>query len=73
MTKKHTTVTVDEALLEQAKALNVNVSAASEKGLRAEVKHLEEARIRKIYQDACKEIDHRFKETGDFSDDMRLF
>ena len=72
MAKNTTTVTIDEALLEQARKLDINISAAAEKGVQAEVKSIEDERIRRDFHEAGKEIRQRLQETGLFSDGMRL-
>lgn len=73
MTKRTTTVTINEDLLERAKELNINISGASEKGLEAEVRSIERERLKKLYREAAKEIDKVIQEDGLFSDGVRMF
>ncbi|KEQ17957.1 type II toxin-antitoxin system CcdA family antitoxin [Endozoicomonas numazuensis] len=73
MAKSTTTVTIDEALLQQARNMNINISAAAEHGLRAEVKSLEEEKLKKLYRKAAKELDEHAEKHGLFSEGMRLF
>lgn len=73
MAKNTTTVTIDSDLLEQARNLNINISSAAEKGVKAEVRSLEEERLRKLYREAGAEMDRRIEEIGVFSDGVRVF
>ena len=73
MTKSTTTVTIDEALLKQAREMKINVSNAAEKGLEAEIRSLEKERLKRLYDAAGKEMKARMDEIGLFSDDTRMF
>ncbi|WOG27905.1 type II toxin-antitoxin system CcdA family antitoxin [Endozoicomonas sp. 8E] len=73
MSKSKTTVTIDDELLEQARELKINISSAAEQGVMAEVKSLEEERLKKLYKEAMEEIEQVIKEDGLFSDGMRTF
>ena len=73
MAKNTTTVTIDEALLQKARELNINISSASEKGVEAEVRSIERERLKKVHREAAKEIDQVIQEDGLFSDGLRVF
>ncbi|WP_257274846.1 MULTISPECIES: type II toxin-antitoxin system CcdA family antitoxin [unclassified Endozoicomonas] len=73
MSKSKTTVTIDDELLEQARELNINISSAAEQGVKAEVRSLEEERLKKLYKEAAEELDQFVEKHGLFSDGMRLF
>ena len=73
MNKSTTTVTIDKELLEQARALSINISSAAEQGVKAEVRSLEEERLKKLYEEAAEELDAFADKHGLFSDGMRLF
>lgn len=73
MAKNTTTVTIDEDLLKQARHLNINISSAAERGVMAEVRSLEQERVKKLYREAGVEIERRIEEVGLFSDGMRTF
>lgn len=73
MSKSKTTVTIDDELLDQARELNINISSAAEQGVKAEVRSLEEERLKKLYREAMEEIEQVIKEDGLFSEGMRTF
>ena len=73
MSKNTITVTIDADLLQKARDLNINISAASEKGVEAEVRRIEQERLKEVYREAAKEIGQVIKEDGLFSDGLRLF
>lgn len=73
MSKSKTTVTIDDELLDQARELNINISSAAEQGVKAEVRSLEEERLKKLYKEAAEELDQFVEKHGLFSDGMRLF
>ncbi|WP_422135106.1 type II toxin-antitoxin system CcdA family antitoxin [Endozoicomonas sp. ALD040] len=73
MSKSKTTVTIDDEVLEKARELNINISSAAEQGVKAEVRSLEEERLKKLYKEAMEEIEQVIKEDGLFSDGMRTF
>ncbi|WP_252178995.1 type II toxin-antitoxin system CcdA family antitoxin [Endozoicomonas sp. 4G] len=57
MSKSKITVTIDDELLRRARELNINISSAAEQGIKAEVRRLEEGRLKKIYDEAGREIE----------------
>lgn len=72
-TKKPTNVTVNSDLLKQAKALDINLSAALEQKLVELVRQKQSAAWLAENQAAINEYNRYVEEHGSFADDLRSF
>jgi antitoxin CcdA len=73
MARKPVNVSLDAALLAEAKALNLNLSRALEEGLRARVKAEQARRWREENAEAIRLSNDELDRNGLWSDGLRLF
>ncbi|HPX25312.1 MAG TPA: type II toxin-antitoxin system CcdA family antitoxin [Treponemataceae bacterium] len=71
--KKPANLTVNSDLLNQAKALKMNISAVLESALIESIKKAKQEEWTRENESAMKEYNERIKEYGLFSDEMRTF
>jgi antitoxin CcdA len=71
--KRPANLSIDAELLEEAKALGVNLSRVLEEGLRERVAQARAARWREENADAIAEYNQRVAKKGVFSDRLRRF
>ncbi|OIP99216.1 MAG: acetoacetyl-CoA synthase [Zetaproteobacteria bacterium CG2_30_46_52] len=71
--KKATNLSLNSDLLEQAKALKINLSATLEKSLAEEVRKQKAQAWLAENKQAIEEYNKRIEESGLFSDGLRLF
>lgn len=71
--KRPTNLTIDAELLDEAKALGVNLSSVLEQGLRERVAQARRERWLAENADAIAEHNERVAERGVFSDRLRRF
>jgi antitoxin CcdA len=71
--KKATNVTVNSDLIQQAKALNINMSAALEQKLIELIKQERAADWLKANQTAIAHYNQQVEEQGVFADELRSF
>jgi antitoxin CcdA len=71
--KRAVNLRIDSKMLDEAKALNVNLSATLEQALAATLKAQREARWLEENKDAIEAYNDYFGKHGCFSDGMRAF
>jgi antitoxin CcdA len=71
--KKPTNVSINRDLLEQAKALQINLSATLEEALTEAVRQKQQALWKQENREAINAYNQMVEENGTFSDDLRGF
>lgn len=71
--KKPTNVSINRELLEQAKALQINLSATLEEALAEAVRKKQQALWKQENCEAINAYNQMVEENGTFSDDLRSF
>ena len=71
--KKPTNVSINRDLLEQAKALQINLSATLEEALTEAVRQKQQALWKQENREAINAYNQMVEENGTFSDDLRSF
>lgn len=71
--KKPTNVSINRDLLEQAKALKINLSATLEEALAEAVREKQQALWKLENREAISAYNQMVEENGTFSDDLRSF
>lgn len=71
--KKATNVSVNAALLQQAKAFNINLSSTLEQALIAKLKQLQAAAWQVENKTAINAYNQHVEQNGVFGDDVRFF
>ena len=71
--KKATNVSVNAALLQQAKAFNINLSSTLEQALIAKLKQLQADNWQVENKMAINAYNHHIEQNGVFGDDVRAF
>jgi antitoxin CcdA len=73
ISKRATNLTLSERLIEEARALDVNLSRAAEDGIARAVKQAQDARWIKDNREAMVDYDRFVEENGLVLGDLRLF
>ncbi len=71
--KKPTNVSINSDLLEKARSLNINLSAALEEALTQQVRAEQQAQWKKENSKAIDAYNRFVEESGVFSDELRKF
>ena len=71
--KKATNLSVDEELLKEAKALDINLSQTLEEALRKLIRHRQAESWKAKNRDAIESYDEHIDKHGVFSDKLRSF
>ncbi|HKS34860.1 MAG TPA: type II toxin-antitoxin system CcdA family antitoxin [Enterobacteriaceae bacterium] len=71
--KQNVSVTLEPALVRQAKAAGINLSRTLDSALRGELKQIEAARWQRDNAEALEYLDKRAEEDGLLSDEYRTF
>ncbi len=71
--KRATNVSINQGLLEDAKALDINLSATLERALEAEVRARKREKWLEENREAITAYNEHIEEHGIFSDHVRLF
>jgi antitoxin CcdA len=71
--KKAVNLSLDAALLEEARAENVKLSAVAERAVRAEIASIRAERWKRENAEAIREANEELARNGLWSDGLRLF
>lgn len=73
MVKRATNVSIDAELLQQAKAMKINLSQTLERGLNELVRKKKEQQWLEENREAIEDYNRRIKKLGSFGDKVRRF
>ena len=72
-TKRAVNLSLDAALLDEARAENVKISAVAERAVRAEIANIRAERWKRENAEAIREANEELAKNGLWSDGLRLF